>query len=125
MDQRRRFNLVGGLILLLGLGAALLIYGAAEYASRQALDEDDVYARHYSLAPEHSKKFLHDMEVYGGKANVLMYKFRIWFLDLWQGKSLAYTIAFLSILTAAGVFYVGWIAPPTPPGDDQAPRPGH
>lgn len=47
-----------------------------------------------------SKKYLHDLEVYGGKANVLAAQFRDWFAGLWSGTNLAWTIAALTILTA-------------------------
>lgn len=114
MDQRGRCNLLGGVILLVGLGSALLIYAAAERQAQRAADAHDAYANTYTLAPENSKKFLHDMEVYGGKANVLMFKFRIWFVELWQGKPLAYTIAGLSLLTAFLVFYLGGFLAPRP-----------
>ena len=56
--------------------------------------------------PEDSKKYLRDMELYGGKANVLMDQFRRWFIGLWHGKSLAYTIAVISIFMSLGTFYV-------------------
>jgi hypothetical protein len=47
-----------------------------------------------------SKKYLHDLEMYGGKANVLAAQFRDWFAGLWSGTNLAWTIAALTILTA-------------------------
>jgi hypothetical protein len=48
-----------------------------------------------------SKKYLHDLEMYGGKANVLAAQFRDWFAGLWSGTNLAWTIAVLTILTVA------------------------
>ena len=47
-----------------------------------------------------SKKYLHDLEMYGGKANVLAAQFRDWFAGLWSGTNLAWTIAALTVLTA-------------------------
>jgi hypothetical protein len=55
--------------------------------------------------PEDSKKYLRDLQLYGGKANVLMDEFRRWFVGLWHGKSLAFTIACISIFVSFGVFY--------------------
>ena len=46
-----------------------------------------------------SKKYLHDLEMYGGKANILAAQFREWFAGLWSGTNLAWTIAVLTILT--------------------------
>ena len=45
------------------------------------------------------------MGLYGGKANVLANEFRRWFVGLWCGKSLAFTVGCISILTSFGVFY--------------------
>ena len=42
------------------------------------------------------------MEVYGGTANVLASELREWFAGLWQGRRLAFTVALLGILLAAG-----------------------
>ncbi|MFH1036253.1 MAG: hypothetical protein V1806_17275 [Pseudomonadota bacterium] len=125
VDQRKRMNVMGWLVLLAGLGCALLVYIAAEYDSPNPGDDQDGYASTYSLNPENSKKFIHDMEVYGGKANVLMYKFRVWFEGLWHGQPLAYTIACLTVLVAGMIFYVsGFLAPPPrPPDPGEGPRP--
>jgi hypothetical protein len=46
-----------------------------------------------------SKKYLHDLQMYGGTANVLAAQFREWFVGLWSGRNLGYTIAVLTILT--------------------------
>src|SRR5262249_30024474 len=62
-----------------------------------------------------SKKYLHDLEVYGGKANVLAEEFREWFAGLWYGKSLAGTIAVLTVLTA---LVYRFFATPLPPAEE-------
>jgi len=70
-----------------------------------------------------SKKYLHDLEVYGGKANVLAAQFRDWFAGLWSGTNLAWTIAALTILT---VLVYRFFAVPLDDDPDQAappPRP--
>jgi hypothetical protein len=66
--------------------------------------------------PEDSRKYLHDMEMYGGKANVLTAELTRWFSGLWQGKSLAYTVAVISALLALGVFSAARL----PPADDES-----
>ncbi len=54
-----------------------------------------------------NKKYIHDLQVYGGTANVLAAEFREWFAGLWYGKNLAYTIAVLTILVVLVVrFYM-------------------
>jgi hypothetical protein len=66
-----------------------------------------------------SKKYLHDLEVYGGKANVLAAEFREWFSGLWSGKNLAYTIVVLTVLT---VLVYRFFAAPLPADDDGPPN---
>jgi len=48
--------------------------------------------------PMQNKMYLHDLELYGGKANLLAAEFREWFVGLWQGRSLAFTVAVLTVL---------------------------
>ena len=51
---------------------------------------------------EESKKYLHDLELYGGKTNVLAVELMKWFNGLWHGRSLAYTIGCITILFFLG-----------------------
>jgi hypothetical protein len=90
---------ITSVIILLGLGSALLIYLTAEN------DEDSISG--YELPSlENSKRYVHAMELYGGKANVLAEEFRSWFVGLWHGKSLAFTIACITIFISIGLIVV-------------------
>jgi hypothetical protein len=60
----------------------------------------------YPIMPEDSKMYSHNLELYGGKLNVIMDDFRRWFLGLWHGKSLAFIIACTTIIISGGFFYV-------------------
>jgi len=85
-----RARLVSRVILAAGLAAAVVIYvvnGRAPGASGFELEE--------------SKKYLRDVEVVGGKANLLATQLRHWFSGLWHGRSLAFTVAVLSVLAAS------------------------
>ncbi|HEY1251875.1 MAG TPA: hypothetical protein VGH97_11855 [Thermoanaerobaculia bacterium] len=86
---RRRIRLVTRAILAVGFTAALAVYVIAGVRPEDPLNEQLT-----------SKKYLHDLEVYGGKANVLAAEFREWFAGIWYGKNLAFTIAALTLLTA-------------------------
>jgi hypothetical protein len=44
--------------------------------------------------------------------NVLADEFRRWFDGLWQGKSLAFTITFITIFISFGFFLVAYHLPP-------------
>lgn len=98
-------NLVSVIILLVGLGGAILIYQTAEDDSNNVLSYEKGYESVYPIMPQDSKKHLRDLELYGGKANVLMTEFRLWFVGLWQGKSLAFMVACFAIFLSFGVFY--------------------
>lgn len=64
-----------------------------------------------------SKKYLHDLQMYGGTANVLAAQFREWFAGLWSGRNLAYTIAVLTVLT---VVVYRFFAVPDDEDEDEA-----
>jgi hypothetical protein len=99
LETRRKAVALG--ILCAGLFAALVIHFAA------APPDETEEAR---LAE--TKQYLRQMELYGGKANVLASEVREWFAGLWPGRGLAIPVAFLSALLALVV----WIAlTPLPP----------
>jgi hypothetical protein len=85
--EKRRKAIAAG-ILCLGLVAALGLYATATPPGDDAEE---------SL---HSKQYLRQMELYGGKANVLANEAREWLDSLWHGRRLAFTVAFLSIVSA-------------------------
>lgn len=118
-DRRARCYLAGGLVLAAGLAGAAWVYLAAEQAELDALNDPQGFSSALLLSPEYSKKFLRELEVYGGKANVLMFKFRTWLEELFQGRSLAYVIAGLSLLISGALFYCGGQGP----GGAEAPGP--
>ena len=78
-------------ILVVGLASAVWIYVAAGPVADDPLGRDD------------SKAYLRNMELYGGQANVLAAQFMTWFQSLWHGRSLAYTVGVLTLLTAGVV----------------------
>ena len=88
MPAERRVRAVTGAILLTGLLAAAVIFVANGPSE----------AGDFRL--ERSRQVVHDMEVYGGRANVLADDFREWFAGLWRGRTLAGTVAVLTVVTA-------------------------
>ena len=104
-NRRTCLNLIGSIILLVGLGGASLIYRTAEDNSRDILGYEQGNGSVYPVNPDDSKKYLRDMELYGGKANVLVDEFRRWFVGLWHGKSLAFTVGCITIFISFGIFY--------------------
>ncbi len=104
-NRRTCLNLIGAIILLVGLGSAILIYRTAENESRDVLGYEQGNGSVYPVNPGDSKKYLRDMELYGGKANVLLDELRRWFVGLWHGESLAFTIGCITIFISVGIFY--------------------
>ena len=99
-------NLLSAIILVVGLGSAILIYQTAENYLGGVLGYEEGGGSVYPNMPEDSKKYLRDLQLYGGKANVLMDEFRRWFVGLWHGKSLAFMVSCITILISFGIFYV-------------------
>ena len=105
-DLQTRLYLISAIILLVGLSSSIWIYLKAENDSKRIFGYEIVGGNAYLISPENSKKYIHDLELYGGKANVLADEFMNWFVGLWHGKSLAFTVAFITILISLGIFFV-------------------
>ncbi len=82
-------------MLLVGLASSVVVYLTAGTPENSMVDEY-----------EGSKRFMHDLELYGGKANVIAYKFTHWFDGLWHGHALAFTIAFLTVVISVGYYLI-------------------
>ncbi len=106
LNPQKRLRMTGIVILLVGLISAVAIFIIAERSAASAVGYDIVDGQAYAISPGSSKRYVHDLEMYGGKAAVMADELNRWFNGLWQGTSLAYTIAFLSIGTSLGFFFV-------------------
>jgi hypothetical protein len=98
-------NLISGIILLIGLGSAIYIYQTAEDDMSGVLGYEIIAGSAYPIVAHNSKMYRHDLELYGGKAAVLADEFSRWVVGLWHGKSLAYTVAFITIVISFGFFF--------------------
>ena len=78
------------ILLISGLGLSLWIYLQAGPSEPDALGYD----------PMDTKRYLRDLEVYGGKVNILATQFQAWFLGLWHGRPLAGMVALITVLLA-------------------------
>jgi hypothetical protein len=101
INQRTLLYLISVIILLVGLTGALSIYLSSEGPS------DNVPMP----GLENSKEYLREVEVYGGKANVLAAEFMQWFDGLWHGQQLAYTVACLAIFISFSLAFVAYRLP--------------
>ncbi len=92
MGGCRYFRIVAIAILLVGLGSAIMIYLHAEHSATDVFN------------PMASKTYLRELQLYGGKFNVLAAEFSQWFDSLWQGRRLAYMVGVLTLFLA-GLFW--------------------
>ncbi|HWX21029.1 MAG TPA: hypothetical protein VN578_14105 [Candidatus Binatia bacterium] len=94
-------NWLGIVILLAGLGRAVLVWRAQDRIDREneAMQTANPAA---PLPPLDSRKHVRDVEIYYGKLGVLAEEAEEWL----HGKPLAKAIAVVSIITAIGLFLV-------------------
>jgi hypothetical protein len=97
MTAAKRFRTIGMVILISGLVAAIVIFGCARPSDDSELLSGERY----------TKRDLLELEKMGGQSYVLFTGFNDWFVSLWHGRRLAYTIGVLSI---AGFVSCRWFA---------------
>ena len=100
--MKTRLYQIAAIILLVGLTCSVLIYLYAEKSKESTMITDF----------EHSKRYRHDLELTGGKGIVALSNFMKWFESLWEGETLAFTLAGLSIFSSLVVFLIAKTSPP-------------
>lgn len=94
--SQKRLYLIAALTLLLGLGSSAAIwFTAGDLADTTLVDEF-----------RQSKVFRHELEAYGGKLSVVSSELMQWFNGLWHGRTLAWTVACISLVVSGGLFFV-------------------
>jgi hypothetical protein len=91
------FRLISYVIFSVGILVAVAIYFTAHPPVENPLGYN----------PLDTKKYLRELEVYGGKSNTLATEFREWFVGLWQGKNLSYTIACITVTISIVIWLIG------------------
>jgi hypothetical protein len=87
-----RLNLIGKIVLVVGMAGSVLAFAAAAPEDEATLEE--------------SKRDLYEMEYIGGKGNLLAAEIRQWFAGLWHGKGLAHMLAFLAVAGSFACFFL-------------------
>jgi hypothetical protein len=111
----RRIHQISVVLLLLGFGAALGLYLTAQPP------ELDPFGN-----PLTSKKYLHELRVMGGNANVAFAEFEAWLQSLWQGKNRAVSVAVITVFLTVGFRFVARhpeLFRPDHPVTSERPRP--
>ncbi len=106
-DRASRMRLASKVILIVGIAAGVAIFLRASLATADPA----------GLQLDDTKQYMRQMELYGGKANVMASDLREWLGSLWHGKRLGATVAVLSALAAGAVRFAAIPLPPLDGGD--------
>jgi hypothetical protein len=87
--------------LLVGLTCAIAVFFTASDPADNPLGN-----------PGDSKIYLRSMQMVGGTANLVAGDITDWLTGLWQGKTLAYTLAVLTLVAAYGFLFITEDLPP-------------
>jgi hypothetical protein len=95
------------LVLVIGLSISALVYVIAV---------DDAETGHVFYDDPHlSKKYVRELQRYGGRAAVMIDEIDRWFASLWRGKALGVTLAWISVVVALALFlFARWLPPDNP-----------
>jgi hypothetical protein len=121
-ELKKRLRLSCVIILVAGLCGALLIYLLAEDIPDDSLGNVIVNGVVYPLATRDSKTYRREVERLGGKSALLFDDFNRWFAQLWQGKTLGKTVAWISILLSLGIYLIANSLEPDARSDSQDAR---
>jgi hypothetical protein len=95
MQRRTRLDIVRGIVLV-GLTSAVTVFftagGPADNPLGNPQDTSKVYRR--------------TMEMVGGEANLVASDITDWVTGLWHGRTLAYTLAVITLVAAYGFFFI-------------------
>ena len=97
MLSQQKINRVSLGLFLLGLGSAGLIF---------ILAPPDQPDDPWRTDPLGQRRYARQMQVMGGKANLLSADFIDWFGERWHGRNLAGTVVVLTLLTTGGYRFV-------------------
>lgn len=100
----RQVSWITAAIVTVGLVSAVVIFATAKPPVEDPFGYD----------PYSNKKYLLELERYGGKANIFSAQLMDWFTGLWHGRNLAYTIAVLTLVVA----WLFWFFATLPPHEE-------
>jgi hypothetical protein len=106
MRLQKILYLSSAIILLVGLSSSIWIYRAAMNDSTGDSSYEFIGGFVYPGEGGYTKKYIHDLQHYGGNAAVLADEFMRWFNGLWRGESLAYTVGFITVALSLILFLI-------------------
>lgn len=125
-DKRFSLKFIGAVVLLAGMGIASGVYINAGGGTHGAIGYEIIDGKAYPVMPEDSKAYNRDLRLYGGESAVFADELKRWWVGLWHGKSLAYTIAFITVSVSSAIFLAasGILAGESKGPDDEAKKGG-
>jgi hypothetical protein len=99
-----RLRLISYVVFGVGVSISVMIYITARAPMQNPLGYD----------PLDTKKYLRELELYGGKSNIMAAELMEWLVRLWQGKNLSYTIACITLIISIILWFVGSRTHPDP-----------
>ena len=107
--MRKKLFAAGALVLVAGLALAGWIYSRADggpdlSVAYQIVVVDGVPQ---PIAPNESKAYRREVQRYGGKMALLFDDIGQWWSGLWHGRSLALTVAFISVIVSFALYFIG------------------
>ena len=107
--MRKKLFAAGALVLVAGLALAGWIYASADDGPDLSGADQIIVVNGVpqAIAPNQSKAYLHDVERYGGKMALLFDDIGSWWGGLWHGRSLALTVAFITVVVSFALYFIG------------------
>lgn len=101
----RSLRWAGAIVLAAGIAAALVVYLFAP-AGRADAGNYSIVGGQVFAAPDENSAEMQQVERLGGKPAVYALEFHRWFLSLWHGRRLAFTLLVLSVVVALLCFHL-------------------
>jgi hypothetical protein len=111
VDLQTRFYASALIVLVAGLLAAVAIWFGAGDDPGPAYQVVLIDGKSYPVAPGESKRYVRELQQFGGKAGVLFDELNRWFAGLWRGRSLAVTVGWIAVFLSVALFALGWMQP--------------
>lgn len=102
--MRTRLRLIALSILIVGLISAAAIYYAAEPDTISDQGYEVIDGRLYQANPD--KAAIHSLQVYGGDMAVTAVKINYWWVKLWHGEELGFTIGYITLFASGLILLV-------------------
>ena len=107
-ELKKKLYAACALVLAAGLACAAWIYARAD-------DGPDLSGAYQivvvngvpqPIAPNESKAYMRDVQRFGGKLGLVLDDIGRWWNGLWHGKSLALTVACLTVAVSFGLYFI-------------------